>query len=100
MEETVRILALDVENPESAAFDSQPLLVEEVRKVWELYQEDIIREIYFRADRSLAVLMLECSDVEEAKEKLSELPLVSAGLIDFDLIPLATYPGFSRLFAR
>ena len=43
--------------------------------------------------------MLECRDVDEAKHKLSELPLVSAGLIDFDLIPLIPYPGFSRLFA-
>lgn len=96
----MRILALEVENPESAAFDSQSLLVEEARKVWKLYQEDIIREMYFRADRHLAVLILECSDVEEAKSLLSELPLVSADLIGFELMPLAPYPGFSRLFAR
>ena len=27
------------------------------------------------------------------------LPLVAAGLIRFELIPLAPYPGFARLFA-
>ena len=26
-------------------------------------------------------------------------PLVEQGLIDFEVIPLAPYPGFSRLFA-
>ena len=74
-------------------------ILDEAKKVWKFYQEDFIRDIYFRADGTSAVLMLECRDVDEAKHKLSELPLVSAGLIDFDLIPLIPYPGFSRLFA-
>jgi hypothetical protein len=41
---------------------------------------------------------LECQDVEEANEVISSLPLVQAGLIAFDLIPLIPYPGFARLF--
>jgi hypothetical protein len=95
----MRILALEVENPNVSADDFRPLLVNEAKKVWDFYQQDIIREIYFRADRTSAVLVLECRDVEEAKQKLSELPLVLAGLIDFNFIPLVPYPGFSRLFA-
>lgn len=94
----MRIWALEVENPDASADDYKPLLVEEAKKVWEFCQEDIIREIYFRADRTSAVLVLECRDIEEAKQKISELPLVEAGLIDFDFIPLIPYPGFSRLF--
>lgn len=95
----MRILALEVEKPGASVDDFQPLLTEEARKVWQFYQDDFIREIYFRTDGTLAVIMLECSDVEEAKRKLAELPLVSAGLIDFELISLVPYPGFSRLFA-
>lgn len=94
----MRVLALEVENPGISDDDFQPLLIEEARKVWDLYQADFIREIYFRADKKSAVLILECSDIEEAKSRLSELPLVSENLIDFDLIPLIPYPGFSRLF--
>jgi hypothetical protein len=45
-----------------------------------------------------AVLVLECTDVEEANEVLNTLPLVKEGLITFDFIPLAPYPGFARLF--
>ena len=67
--------------------------------MWRLQQEDVIREIYFRADQSCAVLMLECDDLEQARRRLSELPLVAAGLIQFELIPLRPYPGFARLFA-
>ena len=99
MEGSLRILALEVEKPETSADEFQPLLAEEAREVWQLYQDEVIREMYFRADRTLAVLMLECKDIEEAKTRLAELPLVNAGLIDFDLVPLVPYPGLSRLFA-
>jgi muconolactone delta-isomerase len=94
----VRILALEVEKQEIPADGIHAILTEEARKVWKLYQDDFIREIYFRADKTSAILMLECSDIKEAKQRLAELPLVSANLIDFELIPLAPYPGFSRLF--
>ena len=94
----MRILALEITKQEISADDIQAILTEEARMVWNLYQDDFIREIYFRADRPSAILILECSDIREAKQQLSELPLVSANLIDFELIPLAPYPGFSRLF--
>lgn len=94
----MRILALEVDKTEGTADDFQPLLAGEARKVWELYQEQVIREMYFRADRKAAVLILECQDIEAAKQRLAELPLVSAGLIDFELIPLVPYPGLARLF--
>ena len=31
---------------------------------------------------------------------LATLPLVQEGLITFELIPLAPYPGFARLFEQ
>ncbi len=68
--------------------------------MWELYQADMFRELYFRKDWPSAVLVLECADVEEANEVLNTLPLVKEGLIAFDIIPLVPYPGFSRLFAE
>jgi hypothetical protein len=95
----VRILALETETRNASGADFEPHLVEEARRVWQLYQGDVVREAYFRADRHAAVLVLECADVSEAELALSELPLVSAGLIEFELIPLVPYPGFSRLFA-
>jgi hypothetical protein len=95
----MKILALEIEKPgvEGSAF--QPFLKDEAKKVWQFYQQDFIREIYFRADQTSAVLILECSNLDEAAAKLSELPLVSEGLIEFELIPLMPYPGLARLFA-
>jgi muconolactone delta-isomerase len=72
----------------------------EARKAWDLHQAGVIRELYFRADQNKAVLILECSSVLEAQEILATLPLVQAGLISFELIPLKAYPGFARLFGE
>ena len=70
----------------------------EARTVWELYQADVLREIYFRADSPNGVLLLEVADVAAARAAIGRLPLVAAGLIDFELIPLRPYPGLGRLF--
>jgi muconolactone delta-isomerase len=96
----VKILAIEKEVPGVADEDFAPHLKAEAAQVWELHQAGVIRELYFRADWSGAVLMLECAGVEEAAGVLSTLPLVEAGLIAFDVIPLKAYPGFSRLFAE
>ena len=81
----------------AAAF--QPHLKAEAARVWELQQSGILREIYFRQDRSDAVLILECADVAEAQRVLATLPLVREKLITFEVIPLKPYPGLARLFA-
>ena len=78
---------------------NESLLKDEAQRAWELYQAGVIRELYFRADRHAAVLVLECAHLEEAREMLNTLPLVREKLIEFEVIPLTAYPGFARLFA-
>jgi hypothetical protein len=95
----MKILAMEEELPGASAEDYRPHSKAEAARVWELYQAGIIRELYFREDKSTAVLMLECAGVGEAKNTLDTLPLVQAGLIRFDIVPLRAYPGFARLFS-
>jgi hypothetical protein len=95
----VKLIALEREVPGNTAEQFQAHLEAEATRVWELYQAGVFRELYFRQDRSEAVLVLECADVQEANQVLGTLPLVKEGLIAFVLIPLRPYPGFSRLFA-
>jgi hypothetical protein len=71
----------------------------EARRVWELYKEGTLREIYFRADKPDAILVLECPDLESAREAVESLPLVREGLLEYELIGLKPYPGLERLFA-
>lgn len=96
----MKILALERELPGATAEHVQPLLKDEARRVWELQQSGTLREIYFNADQHTAVLVLECSNVEETHRLLATLPLVQTGLITFDLIPLIPYDGFAHLFDR
>jgi len=94
----MKILAMEVESSGIQPEQYPPHLKAEARRVWELYQSGVIRELYFRADRPEAVLILECDDADEARQILSSLPLVAAGLISFEVMPLLPYPGFARLF--
>lgn len=95
----MKILALEHELPGATAGQFQQYSRAEAACVWELHQQGLVRELYFRADCNEAVLVLECADVETARQALATLPLVEHGLIAFELIPLKAYPGFARLFA-
>lgn len=94
----MKILAIEQEQAGIPASQFEAHLRDEALTVWRLYQYDIIRELYFRVDQNTAVLTLECEDVAEAKTELATLPLVKAGLITLELLPLKPYPGFARLF--
>jgi muconolactone delta-isomerase len=95
----MKILAFENELPGVKPDDFTPDLKRaEAVCVWELQQSGVLREIYFRQDRTVAVLILECRDSAAARQALDTLPLVQAGLIDFEIIPLIPYPGFARLF--
>jgi len=95
----MKILALEHEKPALTAKDFAPYLKVEAARAWEFYQKGIFRELYFDRDQHTAVLVLECSSLEEAKTCLDQLPMVQAGLIEFELHALVPYDGFSRLFS-
>jgi hypothetical protein len=78
----MRILAIEHEQPGAVPQDFQRLGKAEAARAWELYQTGQMRELYFRQDRP--------------EVQLAHL----AGLITFEIIPLAPYPGFARLFSR
>ncbi len=96
----MKILAIEKPVPGVTDEQCESFLIDEAHRAYELYRKGIIRELYFRADRYEAVLVLECESVEKASETVHTLPLVKNGLIDFEIIPLAAYPGFERLFTK
>lgn len=95
----MKIIALERDLPGVNPEDCAPHLRAEAAALWRLMQDGNVREAYFRQDRPSAVLVLECGGTQEAEEILARLPLVEAGLIAFDVLPLVPYPGFSRLFS-
>ena len=67
----------------------------EASRARELYAEGFIRQIWRRGDRPGACMVLEADSLEQARARLSTLPLVHAGMLDVSIVPLEPYAGFS-----
>ncbi|MEM8831124.1 MAG: superoxide dismutase [Cyanobacteria bacterium P01_G01_bin.19] len=96
----MKILAIDKILPEATEEKIKVHLKEEALKAWELYNSGVFREMYFRTDRGGAVIIMECEDLAAAKKVVSDLPIVKAGLVDFDLIPLGPFLPLATLFEK
>jgi hypothetical protein len=95
----MKILAIAKVDPQTTPEKIRPHLEAEVRHAWKLYKDGTAREMYSCLDRALGVVfVLECSSVDEARERLKELPFVREKLIDFEMIPLGPFSFFEMLF--
>ena len=82
-----------------APMEMVELLTEpEARRVWDLYTAGVVRSVWYRADSPGAVLLLEAGDAEQARAAIASLPMVEAGLLQTELIPLAPYDGLQAIF--
>ena len=84
------IVATRTGDPDAIA----PLLQGEAQKALKLVASDFIREIYSRKDGEGAILIVEASSEEEARERLQSLPLVQNGLLSLDIYEVGPYRGF------
>jgi hypothetical protein len=96
----MKILCLDRPLPGATFEKYQPYLMDEIRHTWQSYKNDVVREIYFRQDRPGVAIIAECASAEEAKQFFAELPLVKAGLIEIEAIPLGPFVNWEFLFAK
>lgn len=94
----MKVLAISKRAPGATADRLADLAIEEAARVWALHCAGTIREIYFCAERPAAVAILECADSEEAREILATLPMVEAGVLEFDILPLQPFDHYQRLF--
>jgi hypothetical protein len=95
----MKILAIAKVDPETTPDKIRPHLEAEVKCAWQLYKEGTVREMYSCQDRRLGVVfVLECSNVDEGRKALDELPFVREKLIDFEVIPLGPFSYFETLF--
>lgn len=87
----MKILALDRPGPDATLDKYAPYLQDELRRVWELYKNGAIRDMYLRQDRPGVAIFLECESVSEAQSIVASFPHAKAGLIDFKVIPLGPF---------
>jgi hypothetical protein len=92
----MKYLATEIEIEGVDWTNSEAILKEEAKTALKLFEQGIIREMYFD-EENCAVLILECQTKTEAQQTLSQLPLVIGGMIKFKIRELKPYTGFSRL---
>ncbi|MHC1781816.1 MAG: superoxide dismutase [Anaerolineaceae bacterium] len=95
----MKFLAIEKDIPNVDPELIRCLLEAEALAAWDLKMQDTLREIWFTPDHR-AVLMLECTNEEDARRVLGRLPLYRENLIGFEIIPLLPYDGFARLFKK
>jgi hypothetical protein len=95
----MKLLAIEKEISKVNWDEENEVLINESYRVYEMFQEGIIREIYFNQNDN-AIIVLECDSIGSAQQVLSTLPLVNAGLIGFDVMELRPYTGFSRIIYK
>lgn len=77
-----------------------PLVKPEAAKVWDYYAAEMVRSVYYLADMSGAVLLLEVPNLEAANEAIAQFPMAQANALKFEVLPLKPYTGIAELFAK
>lgn len=95
----MKLLAIEQETSAVNWAEESETLINESYQVYHLFQEGIIRDIYFTENEN-AVIILEGASKAEAANVLSTLPLVKAGLISFEVMELRPYTGFDRIIRK
>lgn len=70
---------------------------DEMAALWGLYTEGIVREMYSPGGLG-AVLALEVDSLQDARDRLSRLPLVERGLMALEVLELAPFRALQMLF--
>lgn len=69
-------------------------------KVWEYYSNEVVRSVYYIADMSGAVLLIEAESLENAQAIVAEFPMAQQNVLNFEIIPLKPYTGLEALFTE
>jgi Muconolactone delta-isomerase len=68
--------------------DPAPHIPDEARRTEELRAAGVLEQLYLKADRSGAVLILEAETAEDAERDLATLPLVARGVVSVEMTAL------------
>lgn len=77
-----------------------PHVKAEAEKVWDNCSAEVVRSIHYIADMSGAVLMCEAESLSAMQKIADEFPMVKAGVLKIEVLPLKPYTGLESLFAK
>lgn len=72
----------------------------EAAQVWEFYASEQIRQMYYIADMSGAVMLWEGESLESVTQQVQKLPMVKEGILACEILPLKPYTGYASLFTQ
>ncbi|HTH61109.1 MAG TPA: hypothetical protein VL689_13245 [Paraburkholderia sp.] len=84
----MKVLAIGSLAGELTPAQQQEIMPREVPATLQLYLDGKIEQHWFRADKPSVVFLMSSDSVDDAQATLSTLPLVEAGLMTFDLMPV------------
>lgn len=94
----MQILALSRRLPGVSDAQLAPLAEAEAAAAFARYAAGTFRSMHVLPDRPGAMVVLECASLDEARAVMAELPMVKAGLIDFDYSRMLPYTSVKALF--
>lgn len=77
-----------------------PFVRGEAAQAWEFYASEQIRQMYYIADMSGAIMIWEGESVESVTQEVQKLPMVKEGILACEILPLKPYTGYESLFAQ
>ena len=89
----MKIIVIATRKADAAPEDFAPHLDAEANHALGLYRDEVVREIYSRADGKGAIVVLECDDEAHAARIMNDLPLAKVGLLSFEIYGTAPYRG-------
>jgi muconolactone delta-isomerase len=93
----MQVLALSRRKPGVTDAQVAPLAAAEAAAAYRLYEAGVFRSMHMLPERPGAMVVLESESLEAAHAVLSRLPMVEAGLIEFDCSRMLPYGGFKAL---
>ncbi len=75
-----------------------PLVKGEAQLAWSYYSMGRIRQMYARSDATGMVILWEAKNIADAKNAISQMPMVKANFIGFNLYPVTFFNSLSSLF--
>jgi Muconolactone delta-isomerase len=77
-----------------------PFVSAEAAQAWKFYESEQIRNMYYIADMSGAVMIWEGESLESVTKQVQKLPMVKEGILACEILPLKSYTGFASLFSQ
>ncbi|TGK05187.1 hypothetical protein EHQ53_16205 [Leptospira langatensis] len=85
---TTGILTILSRKPSIKADQIMKVMPEEIRATVALYMEGKIQQWFMQADGSGVIFILNCKDVEEARDIIEDLPFSKESLVEEQFIPI------------